>query len=68
MVMVRSSSVSAPSTDMNPSSSELDDEELDKLEEHEEDKDDLDSDWDELDDHNSSTYSTDSLSRVIFEK
>ena len=60
MIMVCSSSVSAPSTDMNPSSSEL--------EEHEENEDDLDSDWDELDDHNLSTSSTNSLLRAILEK
>jgi hypothetical protein len=48
MAMVCSSSVSAPSTDMNPP--ELDDKELEQLERlegHEEEEDDSDSEWNE---------------------
>jgi hypothetical protein len=72
MEMVCSSSVSAPSTDMNPS--ELDDEGLDGieglegLEGHEDNKDDSDPEWNEEDGQKLSGSSMDSLSRVILEK
>ena len=61
MVMVHSSFVSAASTDMNPSKPDDEPKELEGLEEHKEDEEDLD-------DHNLTTSSTDSLSRPILEK